>query len=307
MKRGWKHLALKDRRQDIRELAAVALSTLADSGFRGRAIARVRERVKIERRLLKRVIAVETAGRVRSRVGGGRHQGKAAAGHRRESMVAAPDDCPRPARRLAGTVRGRRKTNCSPWPATRTGRNRCCSAGSIPRAACPPARCPRQFLPFIATLEPWPTVRHAAKHRVMAALLDASLPPIASRCSTAWRSTAAPVALDLLARCGEASARRYGKSDPRPARRGDLSIPDRLHPPASPRARPLHSARRHPVASRSPRQTPRTLRRRRGIRHHSRIPPLPDLTHFKLHEPERPPPTRRNRLRRGTGRPRRPR
>ena len=52
-------LALKDRRQEIRELAATALSDLPDSGFQSRAVARVRGRVKIERRFLKRVIAID--------------------------------------------------------------------------------------------------------------------------------------------------------------------------------------------------------------------------------------------------------
>ncbi|MGL4401242.1 MAG: DUF5691 domain-containing protein [Luteolibacter sp.] len=51
-------LALKDRRQDTRDLATAALSSLSNSGFRRRAVARVYERVKIERRLLKRVLTI---------------------------------------------------------------------------------------------------------------------------------------------------------------------------------------------------------------------------------------------------------
>ena len=52
-------LALKDRRQDTRDLAAAALSQIESSAFRHRALERVRGLVKIESRQLKRVITVE--------------------------------------------------------------------------------------------------------------------------------------------------------------------------------------------------------------------------------------------------------
>jgi hypothetical protein len=56
---GWlESLALADRRQDIRELAAVSLMKIPASAFRARAIARLRGCVKTERRLLKRIITV---------------------------------------------------------------------------------------------------------------------------------------------------------------------------------------------------------------------------------------------------------
>ena len=51
-------LALADRRQDIRELAAVSLMKISASAFRAGAIARLRGCVKTERRLLKRIITV---------------------------------------------------------------------------------------------------------------------------------------------------------------------------------------------------------------------------------------------------------
>jgi hypothetical protein len=52
-------LALKDRRQEIRALAAGALVQIDGSAFRKRAHDRLRGLVKIERRLLKRVIAID--------------------------------------------------------------------------------------------------------------------------------------------------------------------------------------------------------------------------------------------------------
>jgi hypothetical protein len=52
-------VALIDRRQEVRELAAVSLVSLPSSAFRERALSRIRNHVKIQRRLLKRVILVE--------------------------------------------------------------------------------------------------------------------------------------------------------------------------------------------------------------------------------------------------------
>jgi hypothetical protein len=52
-------VALSDRRQEVRELAAVSLVSLPGSAFRERALGRIRQHVKIQRRLLKRVIMVE--------------------------------------------------------------------------------------------------------------------------------------------------------------------------------------------------------------------------------------------------------
>jgi hypothetical protein len=51
--------ALGDRRQEIRELAAACLACLQDTAFRKRALDRLRNRVGIQRRLLKRLITVD--------------------------------------------------------------------------------------------------------------------------------------------------------------------------------------------------------------------------------------------------------
>ena len=51
-------LALADRRQEIRDLAAVALMKIPHSAFRTRALARMSACVKVERRLLKRIITI---------------------------------------------------------------------------------------------------------------------------------------------------------------------------------------------------------------------------------------------------------
>ena len=148
-------LALKDRRQDVRELAAAALIKSADSGFRCRSHRRVRERVKIERRLLKRVIAIMPPDGIRSRLGGGWHQGKAAARHRRKSVVVAADDRAGSARRLAGNVgyQGKRVFFASIDPDWQDPLllGWIDSARRMPGLALPP-----QLLPLHRQLDPWP-------------------------------------------------------------------------------------------------------------------------------------------------------
>lgn len=52
-------LALKDRRQEIRDLATRSLVEIPGTAFHARATARLRDHVKIQRRLLKRVITIE--------------------------------------------------------------------------------------------------------------------------------------------------------------------------------------------------------------------------------------------------------
>lgn len=52
-------LALRDRRQEIRELATKSLVEIPGTSFHTRAAARLRDHLKIERRLLKRFIAID--------------------------------------------------------------------------------------------------------------------------------------------------------------------------------------------------------------------------------------------------------
>lgn len=54
--------ALTDRRQEVRDLAAVSLASLPGSAFRKRVLGRIGTHVKIQRRLLKRAIMVEPPG-----------------------------------------------------------------------------------------------------------------------------------------------------------------------------------------------------------------------------------------------------
>lgn len=52
-------LALRDRRQEIRELATISIVEISGTPFHARATARLRDHVKIQRRLMKRIIAIE--------------------------------------------------------------------------------------------------------------------------------------------------------------------------------------------------------------------------------------------------------
>ena len=56
------NLALRDRRQEIRDLAAAALMGLPESGFRLRAVERAHRHVRIEGSVFKRLIRVEVPG-----------------------------------------------------------------------------------------------------------------------------------------------------------------------------------------------------------------------------------------------------
>jgi hypothetical protein len=203
-------LALKDRRQDTRDLAAAALASLAGSGFRRRAIARVRERVKVERRLLKRVITIMPpdafdpaweADGIKEKPPQGTGE-KAWWLRQMISLVPLADwpamlgieendlfsihhdpDWQEPL--LLGWIDSARRT---------------------PGLALAP-----QFLTFIAKLDPWPPSA-AAKTTVMTALLDSF--PSAVRYDALdgiARDLPPHLALDLLARCGEPPPDGKGK------------------------------------------------------------------------------------------------
>ncbi len=215
-------LALKDRRQDIRELAAVALSTLADSGFRGRAIARVRERVKIELRLLKRVIAVKPPDTFDPAWEADGIKGKPLQGTGEKAwwlrqmialvpLVDWPD--------MLGVKESELFTLTldSDWREPLL-------LGWIDSARRMPGRAQAtQFLTFVATLDPWPPSA-AAKGLVMAALLDALA--LADR-FTNLDELALPLGmtLDLLARCGEPPPKGKGNATLALLDAASLSIP----------------------------------------------------------------------------------
>ncbi|MES2921129.1 MAG: DUF5691 domain-containing protein [Verrucomicrobiota bacterium] len=215
-------LALKDRRQDIRELAAAALSTLADAGFRSRAIARVRERVKIERRLLKRVIAVKPPDSFDPawEVDGIKEKPPQGTGEKawwlRQMIALVPlEDWPE----MLGVKESELFTLAidPDWQEPLL-------LGWIDSARRMPGRASAtQFLKFITRLDPWPPSA-AAKGLVMAALLDALAP--------AYRfaildELAMPLAttLDLLVRCGEPPPKGKGKATLALLDAASLSIP----------------------------------------------------------------------------------
>ncbi len=203
-------LALKDRRQDTRELAAASLSSLANSGFRRRAVARVRERVKIERRLLKRVITImpPDAFEPAWEADGIKEKPPQGTGEKawwlRQIISFVPlTDWPE----ILGVGEDDffSITRDPDWqePLLLGWID---SARRIPGLAMA-----ARFLTFIAKLDPWPPSA-AAKTIVMTALLDSLrttgrfdvLDGIA-------RDLPPHLALDLLARCGEAPPAGKGK------------------------------------------------------------------------------------------------
>lgn len=195
-------LALKDRRQEIREAAATALSNLPESGFQNRAVASVRERVKFERRFLKRVIAIDPPAAF---------DPSWAADGIKEKPPQGTGEKAWWLRQMIALVPLDR------WPEMLgIGENDLFSTaidkdwhdplllGWIDSARRMPRRAlAHRFLPFLAALEPWPPSA-AVKSQVMAALLDVfSNSERFEVLDGLARSLPAPLALDLLARCGE--------------------------------------------------------------------------------------------------------
>ncbi len=208
---GWlEELALKDRRQEARDLAATALSCLTGSTFRNRALARLKERVKVERRLLKRVIAVEppsvfdpawAADGIKEKPPQG--TGEKAWWLRQMIALVPLDDWPE----LLGISESDLFTLARDpdWQEPLL-------LGWLDSARRLPARAlPRQFLPFLTTLDPWPNAA-IAPGPMLSLLLDAL--PAAQRFNVLdgiAKKLAVPLALGLLVRCAEAPPPGTGK------------------------------------------------------------------------------------------------
>ncbi|MCW1923608.1 DUF5691 domain-containing protein [Luteolibacter arcticus] len=204
-------LALKDRRQDTRDLAAAALSQLEGSAFRRRALERVRGLVKIERRLLKRVIAVEPpAAFDASWTGDGlKEKPPQGTGEKawwlRQAVALVPlSDWPellgcKPDELFTLSIEGDwREPLLLGWID---------SARRLPSRAMP-----EHSLPFLATREPWP-VAALPKHLVLAGVLDAM--PATSRFAVLdgiAKHLPPLIVLDLFARIGEAPPPGSGKT-----------------------------------------------------------------------------------------------
>lgn len=209
---GWlQTLALSDRRQDIREPAAVSLMKIKPAAFRTRAIARLRGCVKTERRLLRRIIAVTPpAAFDPAWVADGIKEkplqgiGEKAWWLRQIASLVPLDDWPD----LLGISRdelfsiSREKD----W-------EEALLAGWIESARRFPALAlAEDFIPFIAKAEPWPQGAHP-RLQLLQGLLDAM--PADRRydiLDQLAKLLDPPAALDLLARCGTPESVGKGKA-----------------------------------------------------------------------------------------------
>ena len=193
--------ALADRRQDIRELAAACLMRITGSGFRSRAIARVLDLVRTERRLMKRVIKVIppaafdpawAAEGIKQKPPQG--IGEKAWWLRQMAALVPLDDWPE----LLAVGRddlfalAREKDWEEPL-----------LAGWIEAARRFPDRALAEtFIPFIAITEPWPQGAHP-RLQLLHGLLDAMSAERRHDMLDRLAKILAPaLALDLLARCG---------------------------------------------------------------------------------------------------------
>lgn len=204
-------LGSKDRRQDTRDLAAAALSQIAGSAFRQRAIDRVRGLVKIERRLLKRVIVAEPPAAF--------DPGWAADGLKEKPPQGTGEKAwwLRQAVALVPLADWPELLGCTPdelFSLSVDGDWRePLLLGWLDSARRLPSRAlPEHSLAFIATREPWPAAA-LPKHLVLAGVLEAM--PAAARVTAldAIAKHLPPLlALDLFARIGEAPPAGAGKA-----------------------------------------------------------------------------------------------
>ena len=204
-------LALKDRRQDTRDLAAAALSQLEGSSFRNRALNRLRSLVKLERRLLRPAITVEppSAFDPAWAADGLKEKPPQGTGEKawwlRQAVALVPlADWPellgcKPDDLFSFTID-------SDWREPLL-------LGWIDSARRLPSRAMAEHsLPFFATREPWPTAAFP-KHLVLASILDAM--PIAPRIialDAIAKHLPPLIVLDLFARIGEAPPPGTGKT-----------------------------------------------------------------------------------------------
>jgi len=203
--------ALTDRRQEVRDLAAVSLASLPDSAFRKRALGRIGTHVKIQRRLLKRTIVIEPPKSF---------EPSWAADGIKEKPPQGTGEKAWWLRQIAGMI------PLADWPALLG-----CDAGELfgfpvdrdwqdpilfgwidAGRRFPDRALSERFVPFLATLDPWPAV---ATHRfaVLSAMLDAI--PAERRfhlLDAIVGKLPVETAVELLARCREAPPSGVGKT-----------------------------------------------------------------------------------------------
>jgi len=193
--------ALVDRRQEVRELAVISLMKISASAFRARAIARLSGCVKIERRLLRRIMTITPPDpfdptwvpdgiKAKPLQGIGEK-----AWWLRQIVAQVPLDAwPE----LLGISREELFTLSreKDWEDTSL-------AGWIESANRFPDRAiSEHFIPFIAKHEPWPA-GGTPRPQLLQTLLDV-MPPAQRHAmlDLLAKILPAPIALDLLARCG---------------------------------------------------------------------------------------------------------
>jgi hypothetical protein len=195
------NLALNDRRQEIRDNASAALMNLPDSAFRRRAFDRVRGIVRVERRLLKRMLHIEppasfdpawAADGIREKPPQGSGE-KAWWLRQIIAMIPINDwpvllDCDAAALFTLPIDPDWRDSLLLGW---------------LDSARRLPARSlPASFLPFIAALDPWPATA-ISKGTLIGTLLDAMEPgPRFKVLDQLAKNLPIPLALDLIARAG---------------------------------------------------------------------------------------------------------
>jgi hypothetical protein len=193
-------LALKDRRQEVRDHAASALMVLPDSAFRLRAIDRARRMLRVERKLLKRTLHIEppavfdptwTADGIKEKPPQG--TGEKAWWLRQIIALIPIDDWPE--------ILGISGSELFSLPIDKDWRDTLLLGWLDSARKLPVHSLPDAFLPFVAALDPWPSIA-ISKGQLIGNLLDL----MEQGARFKWidqiaKALPPPLALDLIARC----------------------------------------------------------------------------------------------------------
>jgi hypothetical protein len=199
------NLALRERRQEIRDNASAALMNLPDSAFRRRALDRARGIVRVERRLLRRMLHIKppssfdpewAADGIKEKPPQG--TGEKAWWLRQMIAMIPIDDWPGLLECDAAAL--------FPLPIDPDWRDPLLLGWMDSARRLPARSLPGSFLPFIAALDPWPSTVISKGH-LIGTLLDAMEPgPRFKVLDRLMKDFPIHLALDLIARAGAGTA-----------------------------------------------------------------------------------------------------
>lgn len=194
-------LALSDRKQEVRELAAVSLMKIPGSAFRARALSRLGACVKIERRLLTRIIAITPYDTFDPAWVADGIKAKPLQGMGEKAWWLRQNFAQVPLHAWPELL-GISATELFSLSLEKDWEDALLAGWIESATRFPEAAISEQFIPFIAKQEPWPagvTPRPQLLQRLLEVMTPAQRHAMLELLA---KTLPAPIVLDLLARCG---------------------------------------------------------------------------------------------------------